>query len=156
MILRTTEKRTKKKSFLVKYDKYQDYGHIFDKCINLFRVVIIDGVLAAALESNSTILLVASHVVTEFSDVPNESQDKPPPICDIQPEIEPYSDEFTYHPYIDADVDVDIDDDFTDDQGEEALDNNIVEYSTLIFPKVTPMITEIIGVSPKDSILIPL
>ena len=53
-------------------------------------------------------------MITEFSDVPNESQDKPPSICDTHPEIE-YDSEFTYHPYIDFDVVEDLDDDLTDD-----------------------------------------
>ena len=55
-------------------------------------------------------------MITEFSDVPNEFQGKPPPICDNQPEIESDSDEFTCHSYIDSDVDEDLDDDLTDDQ----------------------------------------
>ena len=69
-------------------------------------------------------------MITLFSDVPNESQDKPPPICDPEPEIE--SDEFTYHPCIDYDVDEDLDDDLTDDQDEEAFGDDIVESSILV------------------------
>jgi len=65
-------------------------------------------------------------VITDFSDAPNESQDKLPPICDTQLEIESDSDEFTYHPYIDTDVDEDTDDDLTDDQDEEAFCDDIV------------------------------
>ena len=54
-------------------------------------------------------------MITEFSDVSNESQNKPPQLCDTQPGIESNSDEFAYHLYIDSDVDEDLDDDLTDD-----------------------------------------
>jgi len=72
-------------------------------------------------------------VITEFSNFPNESQDKPPLICDTRSEIESYSVEFTYHPYIDSDVNEDLDNDLTDNQDEEAFGDDIVESSILIF-----------------------
>ena len=74
-------------------------------------------------------------MITEFSDVPNESQDKPTLICNTQPEIKFNSDKFTYHPYIDSDVDEGLDD-LTDDQDEEAFGDDIVESSIPIFPEV--------------------
>ena len=154
MILRITETKAPKRSPLVKCDKCQGYRHIVDKHTNLFRVVITERVPTAAPESGSIIPSVATPVVIELSDVLNKYQDKPPLICDIQPEIESESDEFTYHQYIDFNVNEDIDDDLTDDQDEEALGDGIVESTTLIFSEVTPVITKITDVSLKDNILI--
>jgi len=68
-------KDSKKKSPPVKCDKCQGYGHIVDKCTNLFRVII-NRVPTATPESDNTIHLVTTPMITEFSDVPNESQDK--------------------------------------------------------------------------------
>ena len=84
--------------------------------------------------------------------MPKEFQDKPPPIRDTQLEIESDSEEFTYHPDINSDEDVN--DDFVDDQVDE-LGDDIVESSTLISLEVTPVITEIIDVFPKDNTPIP-
>ena len=47
-------------------------------------------------------------MIIEFSDVSNESQDKPPPICDTQPEIESDSDLVYMAPYMDSDSDEDL------------------------------------------------
>jgi len=55
---------------------------------------------------NSTIPLIFTLMVKEFSDVPKKFQDKASPICDTQPEIESDSKEFTYHPDINSDEDV--------------------------------------------------
>jgi len=87
-------------------------------------------------------------VVKEFSDIPKEFQDKPSHICDNQPKIESDFKEFTYHPDIDSDEDVD--DDFTNDQVHEELGDDVVEFSTLIFPEVIPVITELVDVFPKN------
>jgi len=54
-------------------------------------------------------------------------------------EVEYDFEEFTCHPDIDSD---------------EELDDDNVECSTLIFPEVTPVITEIINVFLKDNTLI--
>ena len=86
-------------------------------------------------EPDSTIPSIFTLMVKEFSDVPKEFHDKPSPICDNQFEIESDSKEFTYHPDIESDVDVD--DDFVDDQVYEELRDDVIEFSTLISPKVT-------------------
>ena len=77
-----------------------------------------------------TIPPIFTLVVKEFSDVLEEFQDKPSPICDNQPDIESDSKEFTYHPDIDSDEDVD--DNFADGQVHEKLEDDVVESSTLI------------------------
>ena len=48
-----------------------------------------------------------------------------------QSEIESDSKKFTYHPDIDSDEDVD---DFADDQVHKELGDDVVEFSTFIFP----------------------
>ena len=96
---------------------------------------------------NSTIPLIFTPVIKEFRDVPKEFQDKPSPICDNQPDIESDSKEFTYHLNIDSDED--IDDDFADDLVHELRDD-VVESSTLISPKVIPVITKLVDVFSKD------
>ena len=88
-------------------------------------------------------------MLKEFSDVVKKFQDKPSPIYDTQPEIESDSEEFTYHSDIDSDFNEDIDNDFADDQVDEELDDDIVQSSILIFPKVTPVITELVDVFVK-------
>ena len=60
-------------------------------------------------------------------------------MCDILPEIESDSEEFTYHPDIDSDFDKDVE-----------LGDDILEFSTLIFPEVIPVITELVDVFLKD------
>ena len=65
-------------------------------------------------KSNSTIPLIFTPVVKEFSDILKEFQDKLSLICDTQPEIESDFKEFTYHSDIDSDEDVD--DDFVDNK----------------------------------------
>ena len=92
-------------------------------------------------KSDSTIPLIFTLIVNEFSNVPKDFHDKPLPICDTQPEIESDSKEFTYHP--------DIDDDFANDQVHEELRDDVVESSTLISPEVIPVITELVGVFSK-------
>ena len=98
---------------------------------------------------DSTIPLIFTLVLKAFHIVPKEFQDKPPPICGTQPEIESDSEEFTYHP--DIDFGEDLDDDFIDDQVNEELSGDIVEFSTLISSEVTSVITEIIDVFSKDN-----
>ena len=72
----------------------------------------------------STIPLVVTFVLKEFSDAPKELQNKSPPICDTQLEIESDFKEFTYH----ADINPDFDKELGDD---------IIESKTLIFPHTT-------------------
>ena len=98
--------------------------------------------------SDSTIPLIFTPVVKEFSDVPKEFQDKSSPICDSQPEIEYDCKEFTYHPDINSDKDVD--DDFVGDQVHEELRDDIVKSSILISSEIIPVIAELIDVFPKD------
>ena len=90
--------------------------------------------------------MVITFVLKEFTDVAKKFQDKPSPIYDTQPEIESDSEEFTYYSDIDSDFDEDIDNDFADDQVDEKLGDDIVQSSTLIFPKVTPVITKLVDV----------
>ena len=97
---------------------------------------------------DSTITPIFTPVIKEFRYVLKEFQDKSSPICDNQPEIESDSKEFTYHPDIDSNEDVD--DDFADDQVHEELGDDVVKFSTLIFPEFIPVITELINVFPKD------
>ena len=59
-------KGIKKKSPHVKCDKCQCYGHIVDKCTNLFRVIIIDGVSTTASKPDSTIFLKVTPVIKEL------------------------------------------------------------------------------------------
>jgi len=73
---------------------------------------------------DSTIPLIFTPVVKEFSDILKEFQDKLSLICDTQPEIESDFKEFTYHPDINSDEDVD--DDFADDQVHEELGDDVV------------------------------
>ena len=80
-----------------------------------------------------------------------EFQDKSPPIYDTQSEIKSDFEEFTYHPDIDSNFSEDVDDDLTNDQVDEELGDDIIESSTLIFPKATPVTTEINDVFPKDN-----
>ena len=108
----------------------------------LKRILVKDG-----LEEPDT---PTSHVVTPVIKV---FQDKSPPICDTQPEIESDSEEFTYHSDIESDFDEEVDD-LTDNEVNEELDDDIIESSTLISPEVTPVITEINDVFPKDNTLI--
>jgi len=54
-----------------------------------------------------------------------------------------------------SDFDEDVDDDFIDDQVDEEvvneeLGNDIIESSTLISPKITPVIVELVDVFVKD------
>ena len=65
-------KGTKKTFFPVKCDNCQGYGHRFDTCANLFRVVIIDRVPIAAPKLYNIIPPVVTSVLKEFSDVPKE------------------------------------------------------------------------------------
>jgi len=96
---------------------------------------------------DNTIPPIFTLVVKEFSDVLKEFQDKPSLIRDNQLEIECDFKEFTYHTDIDSDEDVD--DDFADNQVYEVLGDDVVESSTLIFPEIIPVITEL-DVFPKD------
>jgi len=96
----------------------------------------------------STIPLIFTPVVKEFSEVSKEFQDKPSPIYDNQPEIESDFKEFTYHPDIDSDEDVD--DDFADDQVHVELGDDIVESSTLISDEVIPVIMKLVDIFLKD------
>jgi len=97
---------------------------------------------------NRTIPPIFTSVVKKFSDLLKEFQDKPSHISDNQPEIESDSKKFTYHPDIDSDEYVD--DDFLNDQVHEELGDDVVEPNTLIFPEVTPVITEVVDVFPRD------
>jgi len=101
-----------KKYSPVKCDNCQGYGCRVDTCASLFGVVIINGVSTAAPKLYSTISPVITSVLKQFSDIPKEFQDKPPPTCDTQLEIESDSGEFTYHSNIDSDFDEHVDDDF--------------------------------------------
>jgi len=79
---KTPEQTSSIFSTSIKCYRCQGYSHITANCSSEMKITFTDGVLIAARESDVTIPLVAPHVVTEFSDVPNESQAKPPPICD--------------------------------------------------------------------------